>query len=520
MNRLLGAVFAGTLLAANLNASPAVAGERTLTRTEDPIVVTGDELASFQGMPIESLRLYAWRGGQWSPVPYQIDEKDPDGNFVISSQTIPESVIEEIGAEDLEPRSREQRIAAFERKRGDYEERVEEGKLTPEEFERLKRSAYFTEHPGEFDYNDELVFMAGDIGDAAPPSEWLTETGAAIGIRDPLSGGRAWAYLFHFPDPPPARSPVDYVSYDPKGDRVEMPVGTLGFIDEKPLIADEMIGKLPGGELMPNILDRFKLRITVRPIPLLCAPLHFDENNTRALTVGYRDGPVRVIRRNVFWVVIGGLKLPFAPNVTMYFQFYRNGLVASARFSAPLDAAYVLCPGSTFTTGLDLRRAAYGAKVFTADNPPIVVDGVMSEAEKNLTVGGQTWIAGYLSNGMSIVSQVELDPELIRRGAGLDLKVIDDAGEEDPPEAEPGRHLIGYAADARKIPAGKFDVAFRMYVDRDFDEGDEQRILQIATNPLEVSVGKDRTSMERVGGAEGGAPEQAAGTRMTPPENR
>ena len=67
------------------------------------------------------------------------------------------------------------------------------------------------------------------------------------------------------------------------------------------------------GTIIPNVLDRFKVRIKVRPTPLFCIPLEFDENNVRAFTIGYKDGPVRVIRRNIFWVVLAGVRIPFAP---------------------------------------------------------------------------------------------------------------------------------------------------------------------------------------------------------------
>ncbi len=133
---------------------------RTLAREIDPVVITGDCFGDFLGVDKKNVRVYALRGGVFGPIPYQVDERLPDGEYAYDSG--------EKAAEDTDK--------------------------------------------GRIDANDELVFLASDLGGRVTRSVWPEGHGGGleIAIRDPRDGARGWAYLLAFRDPP-APSPLDYV---------------------------------------------------------------------------------------------------------------------------------------------------------------------------------------------------------------------------------------------------------------------------------------------------------------------
>ncbi|MEW6776276.1 MAG: hypothetical protein AB1405_08280, partial [Bdellovibrionota bacterium] len=359
---------------------------KTLQRTADAMVVSGDPLSALWGKKLDKMRLFSLQGGAFAPIPYQIDKRGTEGDYLIPQASMSEDVMEETGFDQrTDAERRQERIKHFEKKRKDYEENVAKGKMKQADLDEMRRVAYFDERPDELDYNDELVLMARDLGDRVHRSLWPTKEGIELEVEDPLNGEKAWAYLLYFPTSAPPASPKDYVKYDPKGDMVEGQYAKLDFIDNKPLILEQIVGKMPNGGTLPNILDRFKLRIKIKPRLLFCAPLRFDENNTKSFTIGYKDGPVRVIRRNIFWITFGGLKVPFFPKAVIYYVFYDNALIGPTEIYNPFNPKIMPCGGSHFTAGVDLRKSVYGIELYTQDNPSnIVVDGKMNETEKNI----------------------------------------------------------------------------------------------------------------------------------------
>ncbi len=473
-----------------LNPVPAVRGRdaaKTLTRTLDPVIARGDATRPFWGKKIDHLRLFARQDDAWVSIPFQVDKVNADGDYFINEKTIPPEAREEAGFYDPpEEKKRELRVKKFERMRDAYEQRIENGDITRDQFEALERVICAVEDMDCLDWNDELAFMARDAGDRAPQDAWLTNDALELEIADPLNGSRAWVYLFFFATHPPPVSAKDYIRYDPENDRVMTRISEIGFMPDKPMIVESIIGKPPGRPVMPDILDRFKLRIKVKPYIFLCIPLQFDENNARGITIGYKDGPVRVLRRNLFWIVIAGVKLPFAPKIAMYFKFYENGMSADSDLALPFNPRYVVCDGSTFTAGLDFNDTIRGARIFTPDNQNLLIDGKMSECEINAVRADQDWIAGYLPDGAALISRLRYDPMMAVRGTKMDLYYLDDEKKRDPPEDEKGRHMIGYTIAIKSLPP-TYHLGFDIYTAFDFEPGQVREMLNIDDHPLLIT---------------------------------
>jgi hypothetical protein len=190
-------------------AAPESAPAVALNRPEDPIVVTGANLAAFDGQSIDELKLYTFDGNDWLPIPFQIDERANDitGTYVI----------------------------------------FEDGLL---------------------DDNDELVFMAKDTGPLAGAGDWPSDTMALMNPRvmvaasDPLSpGDMGWAYLFRSTTLP--TSPTSYVAWDESLQTVTAVSYTASFTSNFVGLSDLTVN---GNGV--DILDRQKTRVTAFIITL------------------------------------------------------------------------------------------------------------------------------------------------------------------------------------------------------------------------------------------------------------
>ncbi|MHA1570112.1 MAG: hypothetical protein ACTSXZ_11640, partial [Alphaproteobacteria bacterium] len=139
---------------------------KNLTRDVDPVVISGKQIPTMNNRPIDQLRLYALKNGALQPVPFQIDQRDPNGELVFPLGDQPTADTD----------------------------------------------------AGRFDANDELVFMAMDAGDhaAKPPLPDNCRQAVLITLRDPQTGRQAYVYLLAFDDPPPPAK-TDYVSWDAAG---------------------------------------------------------------------------------------------------------------------------------------------------------------------------------------------------------------------------------------------------------------------------------------------------------------
>lgn len=238
----LGLRNSGTVTAASAN---------TLNRPEDPVVVAGADLAVFDGEPIDELRLYTFDGSDWSPVPFQIDERlnDITGTYVISED-------------------------------------------------------------GLLDANDELVFMAKDAGVEAGTGDWPSDTMALANPRvevaagDPLSpGDMGWAYLFR--STTLATDPAIYVDWDFAMQTVTALSYTAAFTEDFIGLADITVN---GSST--DILDRQKTRVDTAILDLDEESLALIVNPTITIPV---VGPVRgVANGGQFNISIYGARLDSA----------------------------------------------------------------------------------------------------------------------------------------------------------------------------------------------------------------
>jgi hypothetical protein len=172
-----------------------------LDRSEEPIVITGTRFPAFSGAPLSDLVVYAYHGGEWAAIPFQIDEVNISGTYVSS---------------------------------GD----------------------------GLLGDTDELVFMAGDTGDNAGAADWPADTQAwlnpryAITVTDPLSvSQQAWVYVYR--STTLTRSNVSYITWTYAIQTASALSYTAAFSPTKMVGLSELF--INGGSA--DVLDRQKTRL-------------------------------------------------------------------------------------------------------------------------------------------------------------------------------------------------------------------------------------------------------------------
>lgn len=267
--------------------SPAPVTATTLDRGLEPVIVTGAAVNGFIGAPTDQLFAYAHRDGIWIQIPAQVDE-------VTATDT------------------------------------------------------YTTTEDGLLNANDEVVFMAADLGYQAPADPHSADGFPTVArwyeieVTDPVSPThKGWAYLVHSTELTTTFT-TDYVSFDPSLHRINGTTYQVGYATPRPWM-DYLT--LSGG--VADILDR-------APKTRLCfGVLCFNESLASDLQDDLiKDGPVRLIAR-------GGRVLAYGAMASWTVPVPDTGGASSIRFSA------------------DLSPAASGATYYNAVVPAgVTVDGI------------------------------------------------------------------------------------------------------------------------------------------------
>jgi len=214
-------------------------------RDLDPVIISDNNIIGLTGASINEIYVYAYNASEntWRPIPFQIDEKDNTVDYWLSNPN------------------------------------------------------------GIFDNNDELVFMAKDMGDQAPDgSYWIDDPiskdkeRVEITVTDPVDSRQAWVYVY-LTTTPLSLAPEWYMDYtaDSNGAGADIVIA-------KSYLESHTSGGIPDSLVLfegtgVNILDRQKVRISMK----LWGWLDFKTNESLLEafidTVKAKVGPIRVIRK-------------------------------------------------------------------------------------------------------------------------------------------------------------------------------------------------------------------------------
>jgi hypothetical protein len=215
---------------------PLSVGAQSIEQRVEPVIVLGGDILNFTDVAIDEIWVYAYVGGEWKQIPFQIDERND-----------------------------------------------------------INGSYFFDAIDGILDINDEIVFMPFDAGEAAPSTSWVPSTGAQryeVRVTDTIDFSMKYVYIYTSSSLVKSFT-EDYVDYNPVDHVIFATDYTIGFDNTNLGIMDEMRVTSSGGGDNTDILDRTKYRFQRPTIPF---PSQYHENDLASNLVGYKDGPVRVIR--------------------------------------------------------------------------------------------------------------------------------------------------------------------------------------------------------------------------------
>jgi hypothetical protein len=308
---------AALLIAVTAAAASAGGSGKTLTRVDDPVVLTASRLGALPDRQTRDLRLIRVEHGQPVPIPFQFDQCD-------------------------------------------------------------RRAEVVVDGPAEFTLgnDDELVFMAKDAGDRADRDIWPPACDAVveIALADPLRDERGWTYLLHCPGAPPLPALTPSVTYDRAHDEARSPFYQVDYARTHNYFIGMRIGD-GSGALSPNLLRQTRMRGSPTfSMFFASVTLSFTERNSIVVVDGVKNGPVRAVRRARLSVDLGPL-FPDLPNGTACTYHYPRSIVTPTRFGVPALALRLL-RDFRFESVVDFDPRAMPMRYWDAANPAgVALDG-------------------------------------------------------------------------------------------------------------------------------------------------
>lgn len=438
-------------------------GAFAFSRPEDHVILKGSLFDHIKGRQINNIRVFAFKKGEPVAIPFQIDKLNVDGDYLFNIADEKEKT---------------------EKRKEAYEDALDEEDISEKKLKELKRRAEWIENPDIFDAEDEMVFMAMDLGEKSggrPISDALVIE--EIKITNPIDDDTGYAYAAFYKDNPPPLSLRKYVNYDPDKDEVYAEQYVLKTEKERPFVFREAMPRFADGRVGENQIDYSWTQVKLDIKYFLT--LNFDDNNIKGKIVAYMIGPVRVIKRMLCWMQVAFIRV--TPRFTMDMIFYPNGIIAPGVIECPFVPERILNPGSKITIKQDFNDCMIGAKIYTAKSgEAAVIDGKMSNAEKAMNIKDHKWYVVYTEKDGSIFIQIEWDKSL--DDIKTDIVYIDDKDILTDHEDTPGTHTVGFSSDILQFPKGRYMMYINVYLDRTWEVGREKRYINIIANPLKAHI--------------------------------
>lgn len=414
---------------------------RSLVRESDAIIVKGRGGGPLAERPIAGIRVYAWRQGRLQPIPFQIDEKTKDGDFIFPN------------GKEKDP----------------------------------------GEGDGKFNGNDELIIMSRDLGDPAEKPAGLIsgyDKAAELTARDPVDGGAGYAYLFSFSGPAPARSSMYYVTINPATSRITALAYVLGFSKKAPMAMDELRVTPGGGGDNVDYCDRLKARLHCK-----IGGVSIDKNEedfTNEMTA-WIEGPVRVVRRTRSrLILVWNIESPSAKLDNVY---YYNSFSFPTEVYLPIDLGFIVSD-ATFRVSVDSPRLSGQRRYRNSLYPAgVIQDGKMSEEEKKLAADPRpfTW-SSTGTTGPDGKDHGAWFNRLLVQGDNPQWKprvfYIDDANHADPPDQEFGSYGNGgyQISGLTSLSKGTYRLESVMYATPVFEPAMAPLFMRILDHPLKIEL--------------------------------
>ncbi len=350
--------------------------KKNMPPTADPVIISGRDIPKMVALEIHGLRMFSYRGGAYVPIPFQIDQRNSDGDWV-------------------------------------WDVALDQEKTFDDEDTKGKKI---------FDENDLLIFLSKDTGDRGGSSrKYLNATLVMeIEVIEPVTNSSGWVYLAFYGSDIPDDSNIRYMNYIPNEQRVVSPIYELVYSKEHIAVLKEM--KLKGKQ----VLDRLKFRINAKlKLGFLKFPMNFNEEDPTGYIDGYINGPVRTLVRTVV-----SLRLPLGMKISdincdhfYYPEHYEAPLLFSIR---------TLVKNASIFLTADYRRYPFREAYSDENKLPFILGKNSPNISQSILNMKGNWIA--LSGNLgSVLNMVKL-PDNVKEYCSVKPYILDDPNGKNIPE--------------------------------------------------------------------------------------
>lgn len=410
-----------------------------------PVTLTAQSIKTVQYHPISKYRVFRTsEDGTAIPIPFQIDEKDRYGDYIL-----------------------------------------DQGKLTNSKLSN-----------GIFDFRDELSFMGNDVGPVKIPKKWPFAKPAVLHeltfkLKDKLGAVYVGAY---FDDTPPLADDT-YVNFDIKKDEIVTSRFRYRFDHKNYLVVRGIDINKPLGKLKYPLVDSSTLFLKADLKYFLTFTI--NQKDIESDLEAYKVGPIRCIARVNFNYKF--LKLNFDLGMYTEVSFFSNSVVLPAIVDNPLNGKKVLNAGSEFYYGFSIVDNPWTLKIDT-NMPEYQENSLLSFLQRKNKAQPQYWFSATASDYMIYV---EFEPSVQMRASGN----IPMFYKENTPSAQMknretsakplGKSPVNFAIamDLTAFSEGQHNVAIRLFVENYRDPAllDEYRTInewQVAATRIATQVFK------------------------------
>ncbi len=309
--------------------APGIAAD--LQRPFDPVVVLGSQLPDFFNADTGHVFVYAHRLGSWTQIPFQIDETDNGG--------------------------------------------------------------YFALHNGRLDNQDEICFMAADMGDSVGDNRWIQDLTSTLYQRYQVCAidssvtphQKAYAYIYR--SNTISRDFTPYMSYATsaigRSDTVKALTYSYGHSADA---IPDFLSIRNGAVSTADLMDRWKIRFKGKYQFFL----DYEESEVTALRdsmVFVRKGPVRIIHKKVYAIYFYTIPQP-VDHLPLTMTFYPR----SARIDLLEESLGQEMGMHLMRQTVDYLPAIAGSKFHWLNGADIPIDGTLDNlGDKTLPTPAVNW---------------------------------------------------------------------------------------------------------------------------------
>ena len=394
-----------------------------------PVILKGKKVRPIANYPIRMYRLFKTdKNGAATPIPFQIDEINKWGDYVMASGPQPNQ------------------------KTGN----------------------------GRFDYLDELVFMGDDIGSRTDPKTFPGDLKPSIlykidfdppnnySVKDAEPGSVFVGIYF---SKAPEKSKKQYVVFDPYKSQVETSRYRYKFDKENHLIV-RGVDTLKNAVAKPLInTSSFFMKADLKYFLTLRA----NHRSVNSELEAYKQGPVRAIVKVKFFYKF--LKINFEIGMYTEVSFFANAVNLPAVMYNPINGRKSLNKGSGFYYGFAITQNPADYTIDT-NLPKYKKEGMFDFLKAGKKIQPKYWFTAH-DKGKMIHIEIAVSEELRKLGSAPMLYMenksaaqISSRSNEDAKPLGESPVNLGLFFDLTKFKEGTHDINFKLYFENRYDEKD------------------------------------------------